>query len=185
MRKLPSISITVTSSASPRPSDSTMLGVSAPGRWMLAIARRAIGERGRGTRRATVISSDGDQPEQDEHAGGRHDEDGGDAAIEGEFDCDQRERRHHQHGGDRVGPARPLLDARDGVAKQRRDRHVVGAPQRPQRKGHGGQHAIEHRERQAGRIDRRRERQRQHRAKPPGDDERQRRSENESRHALR
>ena len=36
-RRLPSISITVTSSARPRPSDSTTVGVSAPGRWMLAM----------------------------------------------------------------------------------------------------------------------------------------------------
>ncbi|MGY4484168.1 DNA-directed RNA polymerase specialized sigma24 family protein [Bradyrhizobium sp. LM3.2] len=47
----------VTSTASPRPNDNTTEGVSAPGRWMLAIARRSIGNRVRGSRRAIAISS--------------------------------------------------------------------------------------------------------------------------------
>ena len=56
-RRLPSISITVTSSARPRPSDSTTLTVSAPGRWMLAMANRSTVERMRGRRRAISIKS--------------------------------------------------------------------------------------------------------------------------------
>ena len=55
-RRLPSISITVTSSASPRPSDITTAGVSAPGRWMLAIAIRHTVERGRPSAAAPRIS---------------------------------------------------------------------------------------------------------------------------------
>src|SRR6185503_5983105 len=46
-RRLPSICSSVTSSASPRPSDSTTLGVSAPGRWILASTRRNRAYRGR------------------------------------------------------------------------------------------------------------------------------------------
>ncbi len=56
-RRLPSISITVTSSAKPRPSDSTTLVVSAPGRWILERASRSTVERGRGTRRAISRTS--------------------------------------------------------------------------------------------------------------------------------
>ena len=58
--KLPSISITVTSSAMPRPSDSTMVGVSAPGRWILAMAMRSPVARARGACRARNINTDGD-----------------------------------------------------------------------------------------------------------------------------
>ena len=43
---------TVTRSARPKPSDSTTVGVSAPGRWILAMASRATGECRRGRRRA-------------------------------------------------------------------------------------------------------------------------------------
>ena len=56
-RRLPSISVTVTSSERPSPSDSTIVGVSAPGRWILVMASRNTVERGRGNRRAIVISS--------------------------------------------------------------------------------------------------------------------------------
>src|SRR5665811_1516679 len=52
--KLPSISITVTNSAIPKPSESTMVGVSAPGRWILAMAMRSTVERARGAWRAAV-----------------------------------------------------------------------------------------------------------------------------------
>ncbi|MNV82946.1 hypothetical protein D3C71_1767170 [compost metagenome] len=58
-RRLPSINASVTSSARPRPSDSTTDGVSAPGRWMLPIASRSDGELTRGLRRASQeISSE-------------------------------------------------------------------------------------------------------------------------------
>ena len=75
-----------------------------------------------------------------------------------------------------------MLDSGDRVPKQCRDRHVMGASEWPQGEGHGGEHAIEHRQRQAGRIDGRCKRQRQHRAKPPGNDVRQRRSDNQARY---
>ena len=56
-RKLPSISITVTSKAIPKPSESTTVGVSALGRWILATAMRKAVERARGMRAAINISS--------------------------------------------------------------------------------------------------------------------------------
>ena len=49
-RRLPSISTTVTRRASPNPSDSTTLVVSAPGRYTLAMARRSTVERACGRR---------------------------------------------------------------------------------------------------------------------------------------
>ena len=55
-RKLPSISTSATSSVSPRPSDSTTAGVSAPGRWMLPTASRKTVERTRGARRASAVT---------------------------------------------------------------------------------------------------------------------------------
>ena len=45
----------VTSTARPRPSDITTDGVTAPGRWMFAIASRSMVMRVRGRRRATAI----------------------------------------------------------------------------------------------------------------------------------
>ena len=64
-----------------------MLGVSAPGRWMLAIASRRSVERGRGTRRASAISSDATSRSRTNTAGGRDDEDDRDPAIEGQPDA--------------------------------------------------------------------------------------------------
>jgi len=55
-RRLPSIWVIVTKTARPRPSDITTDGVSAPGRWMLAIASRSMVMRVRGRRRASAIS---------------------------------------------------------------------------------------------------------------------------------
>ena len=122
-----------------------MVGVSAPGPVDVGDRKpQRSASAARGTRRASAISSDATSRSSDEHAGGGDDEDRRDAAVVGQFDCDQRERRDDQHGGDRIGPARPALDARDRVAKQRRDRHVVGAPERPEREGQRGQQAIEH-----------------------------------------
>ena len=47
----------VTSTARPRPSDITTDGVSAPGRWMFAIASRSMVMRVRGRRRASAIKT--------------------------------------------------------------------------------------------------------------------------------
>ena len=55
-RMLPSMRVSATSSARPRPSDSTTVGVSAPGRWMLAIASRNATIRECGIFRAAAIS---------------------------------------------------------------------------------------------------------------------------------
>ena len=75
------------------------------------------------------------QAQQHEHAGRGADEDRGDAPVIGERDGERRERATDQHGRDDVAPARPVPLARDLVAEQRRDRHVVGAAERPQREG--------------------------------------------------
>ncbi len=55
--RLPSISITVVSKARPSPSESMTVGVSAPGRWMLAMASRSVVERQRGRRLAIHMTS--------------------------------------------------------------------------------------------------------------------------------
>jgi hypothetical protein len=54
--RLPSISMTVVSKASPSPSESMTVGVSAPGRCVLAMASRKVVERARGRRRAAVMA---------------------------------------------------------------------------------------------------------------------------------
>ena len=59
------------------------------------------------------------------------DEDRSDAPVIGELDGDARERATDQRGRDDVGPARPVPLVRDLVAEQRRDRHVMGAAERP------------------------------------------------------
>ena len=144
------------------------------------MASRTTGERGRGRRRASRHQQRGDQPQQHEHRGGGGDEDGGDALVVGELDRQRRQRAADQHGRDHVGPPRPALVARDLVAEQRRDRHVVGAPERPQREGGGDQQPVEQREREVARVQRGRQRQRQHGAEAPGDQERQRGADREA-----
>ena len=57
-RRLPSICVIVTSTAKPRPSDSTTDGVSVPGRWMFATASRTMVRPERGARRASAITTD-------------------------------------------------------------------------------------------------------------------------------
>ena len=82
-RRLPSISSTVTSSARPRPSDSTTVGVSAPGRWMLAIASRRI-VRALPRRVACGHHQQRcDQPQHHENRGRDGDEDHRDLAVVG------------------------------------------------------------------------------------------------------
>ena len=56
-RRLESTSVSATKAATPRPSDSTTEGVSAPGRLRLASASRQTTEAGRGARRASAIAA--------------------------------------------------------------------------------------------------------------------------------
>ncbi len=55
----------------------------------------------------------------------------------------------------------------------------MGAAERPEREGERGEQAVEQRQRQFGRLQRRRDRQRDDRAERRGDGERQRRAEHE------
>ena len=105
-RRLPSISITVTSSARPRPSESTTLTVSAPGRWMLAIASRSTVERGARQTARDQHDERRDEPQHHEHRRRRRDEDRGDALVVGELDRERRERAGGEHGRHDIEPAR-------------------------------------------------------------------------------
>ena len=159
--RLPSISITVTSKARPRPSESMTVGVSAPGRWILAMASRSVVERC--ARQAP---------------GERHGRAARQAAAPRK--CRRRRQRKSPRCDGRrssaiasaaraatisavathVAPARPAPLGGDLVAKQHRHRNVVGAAERPQRKGQRRQQAVDDRQRQRRRMQRRRDRQR-------------------------
>ena len=84
--------------------------------------------------------------------------------------------------GDHVAGTRPLRQRRNLIAKQRADRHIVRAAERPEREGERRQHAVEQRERQRRRINRRIDRQRQE--SPEGEPHavRQRRAERDPNH---
>ena len=158
--RLPSISTTVTSNARPRPSDSMTLGVSAPGRWMLAMASRKTVERWRGTCRAIHIVTMRDQPQQQKDDGGGDDEVHRHAAVISRRDCQRRKKRNDRRRRDRITRPRPAALRCDLVAEQPRYGNVVGAPERPQRKGKRGEEAIDNGQRQHVRMQRRRNRQR-------------------------
>ena len=166
-RRLPSISITVTSSARPRPSDSTKLGVKAPGRWILAMASRNTVERGLGTRRAIHMISMATKRSARKHDGGGGDKNRRDAAVIGEQDRERRERRDNQRGRHDVAPLRPAPFGGEQIAEQRRDGNVVRARQRPQREGERGEEAVDDRQRKRARMQRRRDGQRNDRSQMP------------------
>jgi hypothetical protein len=115
----------------------------------------------------------GDEAQRDEHHRRRPDEHHGDAAVIGERDRETRERGAGDRDAGDVAPARPARSRRHLVAEQGRDRHVVGAPERPQGERARGRQAIDDGERQFARMDRRRDRDRQHAAERRGDRERQ------------
>ena len=166
-RRLPSISSTVTSSARPRPSDSTTVGVSAPGRWMLAIASRRTVERGRGDAARSAMSSLGDQAQHDEHGSAATTKIDRDLAVVGGGDGERRERRAAATARRPRSAGADAAVRRDLVAKQGRDRHVMRAAERPQRERARGQHAVGERERELAGMQRRRERQRHARRRTP------------------
>jgi hypothetical protein len=122
----------------------------------------------------------GDEPQCDEHAGRGRDEDRGDLAVIGERDRaggEDRDRERGQHDVLRAGMA---AFGRDGVAIERRHRHVVGAPERPEREGEGGEESVEHREGELGRMQRRLDRQRHDAAERGRDRERQDRADHQA-----
>ena len=140
-RRLPSISASVTSRVSPRPSDSTTEGVRAPGRWMLPMASRSAVERTRGARRGNGLHGGPDAAQHDEGEDRRADEDGGDPAVAGKPD-----RQRGQGGSDgkrrgEIDPARHAATADAHLAKQRGGRHVAGAAERQEREGQRDQDA--------------------------------------------
>ena len=121
--------ITVTSSASPRPSDSTTLGVSAPGRWILAMASRTTGERGRGSRRAICISSVATRRSSTNTAAAAATKIDGDPPVIGELDRERRQR------ADRPAPSRRR---RAGAASAARcATSSRNSARRPARRGRG------------------------------------------------
>ncbi len=166
-RRLPSTSITVTSSARPeaeRHHDARReragpvdVGDREPQRGR-ARPRHALRDRHHQAR---------DQPQRDEHAGRRHHEDRGDALVVGELHRQHRQRRDRDHRQRHIDRARPVPFRRHLVAEQRRDRHVVRAPERPDRERKRGEQAVEQSEREVLRMQRRRQRQRKDRSESP------------------
>ena len=121
----------VTSTASPSPSDITTEGVSAPGRWMLAIASRSMVMRLRGSAARQRHQTGGDAAQQREDRHRRDDEDRRDPFVIGKSDRDRDQQRDHHRHQRQITPARPMPFARDLLAEQRRNRHVVHPAERP------------------------------------------------------
>ena len=67
-----------------------------------------------------------------------------DLAVIGEQDRERGESGDRNCGRGDVDAARQLGLRRDIVAKQRADRHVMRAAERPQRKGERGHQAVKH-----------------------------------------
>ena len=162
-----------------------MVGVSAPGRCMLAMASRSAVARACGSRRAIAISSERDELKRREHRGGGGDEDQRDLAVVGQRHGDGRKRRNHQRRRNDVAPPRPAAPGRNRIAKQRRNRHVMGAAERPEREGERREQPIAERQRELGRLQRRRDRQRDDGAERRGDGERQGSAERRARSPRR
>ena len=140
------------------------LGVSARhgGYWRWRAA--APSSAGAADRRAIHIVSKRDQPQQQENSRRGDDEDRGDAVVVGGEDRERGEQRDDGRRRDDIARRGQLPLRGDLVAEQHGHRDVVGAAERPQRKGKRGEQAINDRQRQHGRMQRRRDRQRNDRA---------------------
>ena len=161
-------------------------GVGAPGRCRLASASRASTERGRGALRASAIAARRRSAARRAPARSRR------RRRCATVVCglgDDRERRPAPRAASRratrdsASAAGAVLG--DEIAKQRRDRQVVRAPERRDREGERGQQAVERAERQFARIDRRRERIGQRRAGERRDEIRRRRADARARSRRR
>ena len=152
-RKLPSISTSATSSVSPRPSESTTAGVSAPG--PMDVADREP-EHGRADPRRAPRQrheAHGDEPEEQEGAGRGADEDGGDPRLVGEADGEAGEHREGQSDGGEVDERRPLVARRDLVAEERGGADFARPAEGIEGEGERGEEAVDRRERQLAGID--------------------------------
>ena len=94
------------------------------------------------------------------HGRRRHDEDQRDAAVVGEQDAKAASAATTSAVQHDIAQARQAPLRRDLVAKERRDWHVMGAAERPQREGERDQKAVGDRKRKRAGMKRRRERQR-------------------------
>ena len=98
---------------------------------MLAIASRSMVMRLRGSAARQRHQAGGDAAQQREHRNRGDDEHGRDPLVIGKPDGDRDQQRDHHRHQREIAPARPMPFARDLLAKQRRDRHVVHPAERP------------------------------------------------------
>ncbi len=89
-------------------------------------------------------------------------------------DCERASKKNRRYD---IGAARPVTIACDLVAEKCRDRHVMGAPERPNGESGRDEESIDKGERKVARMQRRRERQGQSRAERPGNEKRQSRAD--------
>ena len=135
------------------------------GRWMLAIAMRSAIRRACGRRRSNRHQQRARPAEAARRCrAAAADVDDRDAPVVGEQHGKRRQAarwrpQRHSH----VARARPSRQRRDLVTKQRADRHVMCAAERPQRERKRGEQAIDQRESERRRIERRIDRQRKNR----------------------
>ena len=153
---LTSITASVTSSVMPSPSDRTREGVSAPGRWRLASARRGAALARARQAPGERHDADRDEPQQREGAGRRGDEDQRDLAVIGGDNREADEERDGDAERDEIALARPAPLGIDLVAEQAGDRHVVRPPERRDREDERRQRAVEERDAEFAEGERRR-----------------------------
>ena len=112
------------------------------GRWILAMASRSSVDRGRGSRRATAITSMATRRSATKMSCGGGEEHRREAAVVGEQNRQRRQRGDDRYGGDDVAAPRPAPLGGDLVAEQHRHRNVVGPSERPQGKGQSREQAV-------------------------------------------
>ena len=139
-------------------------------------------KRERGSRSRDRHQHGGDTAQHDEYDDGGGHEHRSDALVEGQADHDRNQQGDDDAHEDEIAPARPVPFGADGVAEQRRDRHVVHAAERPQAEGERGQKAVDEGQRELVGMHGRDHRQRQQFSEQADDGKRHRRAERQPNH---
>ena len=116
-------------------------------------ASRNTVERTRGARRASASKAHGDEPEEQERAGGGADENGGNPRLVSEADGKAGEHREGQSDGGEVDERRTLVARRDLVAEERGGADFASPAKGIEGEGKGGEEAKDRSERQLAGID--------------------------------
>ena len=175
-RTFPSISATAASVDRPRPTDSSIIGVAAPGRCRLAMPRRADGLPTSDPARAASITQAAAEAEQDHRAQGGGAEPEREAAVGGGGDGERDQARHDGSVRRQQRARRTGAFGEQRVAEQRPTGDTRRAAKRPEREGERGQQAIGRGEQERSGIEAENRRHRQHVLEPGGQRDRRQRT---------